>query len=111
MLKLEETKHSYYCEVYEIEGTDEYDSWEDFKKDGLNYDLDYNLLFRYDLLRDDDTGEYYLQLHHALQRHGCSQWHCVIHNIKKEDLKEINKHLRRAWDHLKPMWIEIDKDV
>lgn len=111
MLKLEETNHSYYCEVYETQGTGEWGSWKEFKEDrGLDYDFDCNLLFRYDLLKDEDTGEFYLQLHHALQRHGYSQWHCIIHNITEEDLEEINKHLKNAWKYLKEMWIEIEKE-
>lgn len=44
------TKHDYYCEVWEGDRTSEYENWEDFKsQEGLDYDLDYNLMFRYDL--------------------------------------------------------------
>lgn len=35
---------------------------------------------------------------------------CIIHNITEEDLEDINKHLKNAWEHLKEMWIEIEKE-
>ena len=111
MLKLEESKHSYYCECWEGAGVSCYKSWKDFVEDGW-YDLDYNLLFRFDILPDCDddfkeTSTYSLYLHHALQRHGTSQWHVVIHNIQEEDLEEIEEFLRKAKEHLFSMWKEI----
>ena len=108
------TDHDYYCEVWEGRRTSEYENWEEFKLlEGLDYDLDYNLLFRYDLVHGYDeegkeTDEMILQLHHALQRHGYEQWHAVIHNITDDDLEEINNHLIKAWEHLKKQWIEIE---
>ena len=112
MLKLEETKHSYYCECWETKRTMECNSWEEFKdKCGLDYDFDCNLLFRYDLeQKEDDLGNklnsYILKLHHALQRHERELWHVVIHNITEKDLKEINEHLQKAKQYL--FEIEID---
>ena len=114
MLKLEQTKHSYYCECWENERHKEFDSWEEFKEEeGLDYDFDYNLLFRFDLDYEDEPedehyGTYTLKLHHALQRHGSEQWHAVIHNITENDIAEINEHLRNAKRHLLDLWQEID---
>lgn len=114
MLKLEQTKHSYYCECWESGRTQEFESWKDFKDNvGLDYDFDYNLLFRYDLDFEDDQEDerfetYTLKLHHALQRHGAEQWHAVIHNITENDIAEINNHLRNAKKHLLDLWEEID---
>lgn len=111
MLKLEESKHSYYCECWEGSGVSCYNSWKDFVEDG-EYDMDYNLLFRFDIKPEydedgEETGDFLLELHHALQRHGTSQWHVVIHNIQEEDLKEIEQFLRKAKEHLFSMWNEI----
>ena len=117
MLKLEATNHSYYCECWESKRTLECESWEQFKKEeGLDYDFDYNLLFRFDIdFHDDPESKYYgtytLKLHHALQRHGYDQWHVVIHNIKEEDLPEIEEHLTKAKKHLLSMWGEIGADI
>lgn len=114
MLKLEETNHSYYCECWETKRTMECNSWEEFKeKCRLDYDFDYNLLFRFDLEQEeDDLGNkldsYTLKLHHALQRHGRELWHIVIYNITEKDLKEINEHLQKAKQYLFEMWKEID---
>lgn len=116
MLKLEQTNHQYYCECWETKRTSEYKSWQDFKEEeGLNYDFDYNLLFRFDLNFHEDpedkyVGTYTLELHHALQRHGSEQWHAVIHNIKESDLSEIEQHLKKAKQHLLKMWKEIEEE-
>lgn len=112
-MELEQTEHSYYCECWESSRTTEYESWSDFKKEGLDYDFDYNLLFRFDIDFHDDpedeyVGTYTLKLHHALQRHGYEQWHAVIHNIKEKDLIEIEEHLKKAKKHLMEMWKEIE---
>lgn len=117
MLKLQATHHSYYCECWETERTTEYESWDDFKNEecGLDYDFDYNLLFRFDINFHDDpedeyVGTYTLKLHHVLQRHGREQWHVVIHNIKEKDIPEIEKHLKNAKKHLLKMWEEIEEE-
>lgn len=114
MLNLKSTNHSYYCECWETKTTGEFKSWKEFKEEcGLDYDFDYNLLFRFDLVQmEDDFGNplnnYTLKLHHALQRHGRDIWHAVIYNVQEEDLKEINEHLKKAKKHLLEMWEEID---
>lgn len=115
MLKLENTNHDYYCECWETERTTEYDSWKKFVEEELPYDLDYNLLFRFDIEYHEDPEDKYcdtytLKLHHALQRHGYEQWHAVIHNIKEKDLKEIEEYLKKAKTHLLNMWKEIEEE-
>ena len=112
-MKLEQTQHSYYCECWESQRTSEYENWEAFKEEGLDYDFDYNLLFRFDIDFHDDpedehVGTYTLKFHHALQRHGYEQWHAVIHNIKEEDMVEIEEYLRKAKKYLMEMWKEIE---
>ena len=112
MIKLEESEHSYYCECWEGSNTSEYNNWKDFTDNG-KYDLDYNLLFRFDICKEEDQSDKYfntytLYLHHALQRHGTSQWHVVIHNIEEEDLEEIEIFLEKAKKHLFNMWEEIE---
>lgn len=72
-MDLEETHHEYYCECWESNRTTEYDNWKEFVEQEIPYDLDYNLLFRFDMKFHDDPenehfGTYTLELHHALQR-------------------------------------------
>ncbi|MCI8655457.1 MAG: hypothetical protein HFJ48_06300 [Clostridia bacterium] len=112
MLKLQQTNHDYYCECWETERTSEHKNWKTFKEEELDYDFDYNLLFRFDIdFHDDKEDEFYgtytLKLHHALQRHGRELWHAVIHNITEEDMTEIDEHLKKAKEHLLKMWEEI----
>lgn len=113
-MDLEETHHSYYCECWESNRTTEYSNWKEFKvKEGLDYNFDYNLLFRFDIEYHEDPEDKYcdtytLKLHHVLQRHGIEQWHAVIHNITEEDMLEIEKHLQKAKQHLSEMWKEIE---
>ena len=114
MLQLKKTEHSYYCECWETKRTSEHESWKEFKEsEGLDYDFDYNILFRFDIDFNDDPeskryGTYTLKLHHALQRHGYEQWHAVIYNIKEEDMPEIEQHLKNAKQHLLEMWKELE---
>lgn len=104
-MNLQKTEHPYYCEAYECGcNTTEYSSWLDFKNDG-DADMDYNLLFRFDIKKNDD--EYFLELHHALQRHGYKLWHAVIHNIKEEDMPSIEKYLKTHFNYLLRHWTEV----
>lgn len=107
-MELKETNHSYYCECYEGDCSEEYENWQSFKNDGgLDVDLDYNLLFRFDIV-EEENNEYILQLHYAKQRHGQELWHDIIHNIQKEDMPEIEKYLKKVKKHLISHWKEID---
>lgn len=106
MLKLEETNHKYYCECWETKRTTECNSWEEFKeKCGLDYDFDYNLLFRFDLeQKEDDLGNkldsYILKLHHALQIVEEDNWDTkkyIESEIEQDMIREskiLNKRIR-----------------
>lgn len=117
MLELKETDHSYYCEAYEVGcNTTYYATWDEFENgDGKN-DFDYNLLVRYDINKKTDEdgeeieGEYILQLHFVLQRHGEKLWHAIVENITEEDLPQINSYLKDRYDFLKELWKEIEGD-
>jgi hypothetical protein len=107
-VELKESNHSYYCECYESPRMTKYESWNEFKENEKGYDLDYNLPFRFDIKQNEDTKEYYLELHHALQRHGCDQWHAVINNLREEDMAEIEEYLKECKKHLLDLWKEIE---
>lgn len=48
-MDLAQTHHEYYCECWESSRTTEYKNWKEFVEKEVPYDLDYNLLFRFDL--------------------------------------------------------------
>lgn len=113
MLKLEATDHQYYCDHSYPE---EYETFQEFKEEWVGgeldtIDLDYNLVFRYDLERmlDDDTGKeldgFELKLNYMLQRKG-NHVKIIIKNIREEDLKEINPYLNKNLDYIKSLWNE-----
>lgn len=115
MLELKETEHSYYCEPYEVGcNTTYYDTWDEFENGDGHNDFDYNLLVRYDIEKKTDEdgneveGEFKLQLHFVLQRHGMKLWHAIIENITEDDLLNIESYLKERYDHLKGLWQEIE---
>ena len=105
MLKLEESKHDYYCSSYGGE-CDEFESWQRFLECDSETDRypEY-LLIRYDM--DKVDGKCNLNLYYAGQSEGII-WQLIIYNIKSEDLAEINKFLSKAKDQLLKMWKEVD---
>ena len=119
MLELKETAHSYYCSEsnYYVNGNAnfgrcEYSTWHDFKDDWLGedgfIDDDYNHLFRFDINKDEETGEFNLWLFFILQRKGIFR-PVVISLITKDDLEEINAFLHERWEYMKGQWCEFSE--
>jgi len=115
MLKLQETKHSYYCDHFDEEV---FESLQHFKDDWagenlMDVDNDYNLVFRYDINKsydyetDEELGTYELSMNYMLQRKG-KHVKVVIRNITDEDLKEINPYLKRNFEYLMGLWSEFN---
>lgn len=112
MLEFKETNHSYYCEDnnYYNNNLLSYKSWRGFKLewDLKTLDLDYNLLFRFDIKVNHEEQELYLHLYFIQQRKGNFQ--PVKIRIKKEDMEEINAFLLKCKKHLLEHWVEIKEE-
>lgn len=125
-MKLQETKHEYYCSENnyyvgnyngENHGRCDYETWSEFKKEWLGIgedelwlDDDYNHVFRFDILekKDDDErrlGEFELWLFFILQRKGIYRpvW---IKKITQDDMSEINEFLKNRWSYMQNQWHE-----
>jgi len=107
--------HSYYCSdnnyLSNTVGS-KYETGEEFLKDWGDMDIDYNLLFRWDVKvreevykEDDDfeMGTYWMELFFMLQRKG----HFVpvyIENVYNDDVKSILEFLTPRMNYMKNLW-------
>lgn len=105
-MKLQETKHRYYCEIRETQRMTEYECWKDFKEDYEGCDWDYNFPFRFDINKSECDQEFYLTINHALQRHGCELWHVSV-RIVEEDMVEIEQLLKEIKQFVLQHWEEV----
>lgn len=101
-------KHDYYCHesnYYSNDPAQKYDDWESFYSEFGDADLDYNLVFRWDL-RKRDNGEFYLEIFFMLQRKGIFKpvW---IDSVKEENLPEIISFLSPYWEKLNQLWLPL----
>lgn len=123
LLELRCTEHSYYCSEsnYYVDGYNNFGryecaDWHDFKVDwldgeSLNLDDDYNHLFRFDILEDEDNpGNFRLLLFFILQRKGIFR-PVVIHRITQEDMPEIEEFLSQRWQYMKSQWCEFSEET
>lgn len=101
-MNIKPTNHSYRCELTNYNGdtTQIYHSWEDFKiaYDLDNIDMDYNYLFRYDIMSIGELYLYYMQ-----QRRG-KFVPVVVCNITPHDIPEINEYIDKCRTYIKNLW-------
>lgn len=117
---LKETKHDYQnclCgNFYDINTTQTFDSWNQFKDNYIgfakddplfeNYDDTYNFIFRYDIFEKKEDV-YSLELCAMLQRKGIYT-HLFINNITEIELNgEIKTWLDGRLKYLKQLWAEL----
>lgn len=111
--EIKSSDRRYYCSLSNFhvnDGLVAFNTWEDFKEAWLQYDSDYNHLFRFDIEpkydeEDNITDEYELRLFYMLQRKG-NFVPVRIERITKDDLKEINELLQDSWYYIQEMWSE-----
>ena len=122
ILELKETDHSYYCSEsnYYVSGRNgqnfgrcEHSTWADFKEGWLlpastDLDDDLNHVFRFDICKDEDSGNFKLWLFFILQRKGIYR-PVLIRSITQEDMPEIEDFLRKRWEYMRGQWIEFSE--
>lgn len=102
-MELRETNHSYCCG---IEGNArEHNSWAEFI-DNSSVDPDLNFLYRFDI-RKNDNGQYYIELHFVLQRHGSSVFHVVVNNLTPKDMPGVERYLSQRKAMISDLWREV----
>lgn len=109
---LKNANHSYYCNDNNFYSNDcvfEFASFADFLEEMGNADLDYNLLFRWDVNAqmdeegEDVEGKYTLFLYWMHQRKGRFVVN-VIHDFKQEDVQSFLEYVQPRFEHLKGLW-------
>ncbi len=103
-----EHDHSYYCSegCYYVPGTQwsdvhaDWESWQDFLEDWGNVDPDYNLLFRWDWDRYEDSED--LKLFFYMQRKAKPFSHTI--KVTEDDEDSVRTWLIERAEHMRKLW-------
>lgn len=116
-MKLEDlaVKHSYYCSsnnYFSNDCTYEFNTVDDFLSEMGESDMDYNLIFRFDITKYDPEDYYedeipkegyYAEIFNMQQRKG--KFCCLrILSVKEEDVDKLVDYLKPRFEHLKELW-------
>ena len=99
-------EHDYYCSENNYYSTEPGDTWEDFQSffdEYSNADVDMNLIFRWDILKKEDSDGLYMQVFVMHQRKGIFAPH-YIENVSESDFENIKALLRPHFDKLLSIW-------
>lgn len=97
--------HPYYCSdsnYYSREAYSEYDSIDEFLDDWKDTDMEYNMVFRFDLKMRDD-GTYSFECFFMLQRKGIFR-PTITNNVTKADTEKIVSFLLPRFEYIQKMW-------
>ena len=103
-------KHSYYCHTnnYDsIEAGEEYNTMTDFIEEYKDADIDMNLIFRWDIYKEDD-GSYRAEIFIIKQRKGLFS-PCIIESINEDEAIEFEKIAKKHFNYLLKIWKPIAK--
>lgn len=114
-LKHVAVKHAYYCSTnnyFDNDCTYKYETFQDFLLQMGEADLDYNLLFRWDVKEhcpddycaDDEVPEgFYAELFFMQQRKG-RFISCIIDKLQEEDVAGFIEYLKPRHQYMKDLW-------
>lgn len=106
--------HEYYCSdsnYYSNDASYQYGTWSEFYKEFKDSNLDYNLVFRWDVhcITEDDTeneneiGGYRMEVFFMQQRKG-KFVPIQIHKVTDNNVPEILEFLNKRKDYLFKLW-------
>jgi hypothetical protein len=113
-IKLYEADHSYYCSTTNYYSSDQplkYKNWKEFITEEGHFDIDLNLIFRWDWKPIDEEGKYssdinyrdgILELFYMGQRKGL--FRCVEVEVCRADEPEVRKFLQVRFNHMIGLW-------
>lgn len=112
-MKLFEVDHAFYCaegNYYSTKCFDKYESWEEYEAAWKGYDIDLNLIFRWDWWKSDpsdyEEGEEnkgdYITIHRVLQRKAILRSDRVY--VSEADEPAIRKYLEPYAQRMKDIW-------
>jgi len=100
--------HPYYANMgnyYSNDPYTEYDSWNDFAYYFMEADIDYNLCYRWDVKKHEESGEgYYMEVALILQRKGIYMPK-LIRSVTDNDVPGIIKYLKKHHAQMKELWL------
>jgi hypothetical protein len=97
-------EHDYYCSTsnYDNHASEEqWETWSDFYEEYKDEDIDRNLVFRWDIQVNEETGKYYMKVFMIRQRQGQFAPH-YIKQVDEKDLKTIKEFLSKPIRFQKP---------
>ena len=105
-----ETDHPYYCtegNYYQNGLHETFDTWADYIAEWGDYDIDMNLIFRWDWFTPDpefsEPGDPdQLVIHRVLQRKAILRSEAIY--ITKEDEPAVREYLKPYADRMKEIW-------
>lgn len=99
--------HPYFCNdnnYYSNKAAENYSCWEDFYDDWSGADIDMNLIFRFDIIQDEETNLYSMKIFFILQRKGIFK-PVSIKSVREDNVEEIIKLLTKHHKRLKEIWL------
>lgn len=105
-LKELSVKHPYQCATSSYAETDAtfyYDNIGDFLAKFGNYDLDYSLVFRFDVHPNKKDGEYHANIFMMQQQIGRFQC-AIIQKLTEDDSEKLVNWLRPRFEYMKSLW-------
>lgn len=97
-------EHDYYASPVNYDNAEAgytYNNWKEFYDIFKDADISLNLVYRWDLTKDND--QYELQVVHIDQRKGIYR-PMFINNIVKENVDEIEQYLTAHFEYISNMW-------
>ena len=104
--------HDYYCEecnYYRNGTTEEYSTWQKFFEEYGEADIAMNLIFRWDIMLDDETNKYCMKLFFMQQRKG-RFYCCIVEEVTDEDEQSIREFLKKYLEYIKNLWSPISDE-
>lgn len=99
-------EHDYYCEDKKLtyDQREEFYSWDQFYDEYNDADIDMNLIFRWDIFKNEKfINDYTLKLYVIRQRRGIFEL-ITVRNIKNENVPLIIELLSRHKEKLDKIW-------
>lgn len=98
--------HDYYASennYYSNDVTQHYYCWDDFYSEMHDADVDLNLVFRWDIWKEDDSDWYSMQISIIQQRKGIYA-PFLIDKVEEKDVPEIEVFLKPHFEKLITIW-------
>ena len=98
--------HDYYASdsnYYSNEASTKWNSFDDFYAEYINADIDMNLIYRWDIKKDDDEN-LYMEIFIIKQRKGIYAPQ-FIENVYEKDFDKIKELLQPHLDKLANIWL------